>query len=238
MTSDIERLLRATYAASADLVDESAPDRMTGVDPRIEVPEARRWRDRRNPMLVAAAIGVIVVGAVVVGTAVTPGQHPSNPVALPAVSDSRGSSSVAMSTQPPPSSQYRTGPADPQVGVGYPFDLYTHCGIDFTRFGGRYWQAAAPLPEPSPLPDAQGVTTYTGYVSGVMTLVDQQTARFVVTDGSVTTNGQVIMFIASPPRHHPARNAVAGTGLASAKRSRGSRASRSRHRSGNEPSRS
>jgi len=77
-------------------------------------------------------------------------------------------------------SHLRRGPARPSLGVAYPFDVLSHCGIDYTRFGNRIWQAQQGQPEPSPLPDTQGNTRYTGYTAGTMTLISPYTAHFVI----------------------------------------------------------
>jgi hypothetical protein len=75
-----------------------------------------------------------------------------------------------------------------------PFELYTHYGIHFTTFAGRYWETLTALPDPQPVPNAQGVTTYTGYISGSMTLVDPNTLRFAINDPAVSITGQVVVF--------------------------------------------
>jgi hypothetical protein len=43
------------------------------------------------------------------------------------------------STDPP-----RTLPDDPVIGVAYPFDLYSHCGIDLASFAGHVWRSVQP----------------------------------------------------------------------------------------------
>jgi hypothetical protein len=73
----------------------------------------------------------------------------------------------------------RTGPAVAEVGRTYPFDLYTHCGIEYAPFGGKTWKAVTPLPEPRAKAGEDGITVYSGYTAGTMTLVDASTARFV-----------------------------------------------------------
>ena len=89
----------------------------------------------------------------------------------------------------------RLGPATPGRGVAYPFDLYSHCGIDFARFGGRIWRAQTPLPEPRTLPDAKGITTYTSYTAGTMTLLDDEIARFVIDERRYEVPGSpVVLF--------------------------------------------
>ncbi|GLZ35428.1 hypothetical protein Lesp02_76150 [Lentzea sp. NBRC 105346] len=57
-------------------------------------------------------------------------------------------------------------------------DVLTHCGLEYVRFDGRVWRAETPQPEPKVRPDEQGVTAYTGYTHGTITVVDQDTARF------------------------------------------------------------
>ena len=66
------------------------------------------------------------------------------------------------------------------IGGTYPFDLYTHCGIEYAPFGGKTWKAITPRPEPRPKAGENGITIYNGYTAGTMTLVDTFTARFVV----------------------------------------------------------
>jgi hypothetical protein len=185
-TDDVERRLRSAYAASAALVDEwpaSAADMVS--------PLARR-RDSRALLLVAAAIGVVVVAGIAVGATVAFGPRTTSQL-VPAVASSAPSPTAGSSALPPWTSP-RTGPARPLIGVAYAFDLYTHCGIDFTTFGGRAWQAVTSLPDPERLPDAHGMTTYTGYISGTMALADQNTLRFTVDDTTVAMTGRTIVF--------------------------------------------
>jgi hypothetical protein len=74
----------------------------------------------------------------------------------------------------------RQGPASPAVGTPYAFDLYTHCGGEYTRFAGRTWRADNPPGNPVPRADAAGVTRVTGYVYGTMTLLAADQAEFVI----------------------------------------------------------
>lgn len=191
MDDDVELRLRSAFAASARLVDDgvSAPAGVT----ELAADDRRRRGGWRAPRLVAAVVGVVLVGGVAVGATLAVGHHDrvGAPVLSTPLTSSSGSVGVAV---PPFSGSPRTGPATPQFGVAYPFDLYTHCGIDFAMFGGWYWQAIIALPDPRRTPDAHGVTTYTGYVSGLMTLVDQDTVQFVVHDPTVDINGQVVRF--------------------------------------------
>ena len=68
-------------------------------------------------------------------------------------------------------------PARPTTAA-QPVDVLTHCGLDYVRFQGRVWRAETPQPEPKQRPDSHGVTAYTGYTHGMITLVDENTARF------------------------------------------------------------
>ncbi|MFF7389236.1 hypothetical protein ACFZAE_12440 [Streptomyces scabiei] len=35
--------------------------------------------------------------------------------------------------------KWQDGPADPKQHKPYPYDIYTHCGIKWVKFGGRWW---------------------------------------------------------------------------------------------------
>jgi hypothetical protein len=65
---------------------------------------------------------------------------------------------------------------DPVIGVGYPFELLTHCGIQAANFAGHWWRATAPTDQPHP--------GGKGYTAGTMTLVSPQDARFDYPGGS------------------------------------------------------
>jgi hypothetical protein len=80
--------------------------------------------------------------------------------------DSRTATSVSPLTasSPPQVSSVapaRTGSDGSKTGMAYPFELFTHCGIEFANFGGRTWQADSPRPEPGLTPDTDGITRYT-----------------------------------------------------------------------------
>lgn len=65
---------------------------------------------------------------------------------------------------------------DPVIGVAYPFDLLTHCGIRSAKFGGHWWLAVAPTDQPHP----GGHDT----TAGTMTLVGPDDARFDYAGGT------------------------------------------------------
>ena len=56
-----------------------------------------------------------------------------------------------------------------EQGVGYPFNLQTHCGIEWAYFDGRYW---VPKGRPVPPPDWGSIER------GVMTVADNDAAVF------------------------------------------------------------
>ncbi|GAA4708608.1 hypothetical protein [Phytohabitans rumicis] len=94
----------------------------------------------------------------------------------------------------------RGGPADATVGTRYPFDLYVHCGGEFTRFAGKVWQTDTPPGNLAPRPDAEGRTRVTGYLPGTMELVRTDQARFVIDLHYVAAASPVVAF-------HPATTA-------------------------------
>jgi hypothetical protein len=95
------------------------------------------------------------------------------------VTSSSGVPQVPAVTWTPDPTAAKGGPDAPQIGVSYPFDLLTHCGIHWAAFGGKTWATDTQLPEPRPKPDPKtGVTTYTGYTAGFMTLLAPGTLRF------------------------------------------------------------
>ncbi|WP_194918715.1 hypothetical protein [Catenulispora rubra] len=107
--------------------------------------------------------------------------QPAGNAALPPASTTTSPTSTSLPavTRTPDPNHPSRGPATPVIGVAYPFDLFTHCGVHVAHFGGRDWITDAVQPEPKPKPDPRtGVTTYTGSTPGYMTLVSAGTARF------------------------------------------------------------
>jgi hypothetical protein len=151
-----------------------------------------RFPDRTGLALIGA-LSVALTGGCA-RTAATPA------AALPAAEHS---AVPAAQVAPVDLTHLRQGPADPQIGVAHPFDLFTHCGIEFARFGGQVWQAASPRPEPQAQPNASGDTAYTGYTAGTMTLVGTGVVRFVIDVRYAVADETVITFFpttgAPPP---------------------------------------
>ncbi|MFF1414271.1 hypothetical protein ACFVX6_31525 [Streptomyces sp. NPDC058289] len=69
-----------------------------------------------------------------------------------------------------------SGPAGPALGVPYPHELYVHCGIRYTKFGGRWWRAGPEVPEEALDPAVRAADPHT---AGTMVLVSAVEARFV-----------------------------------------------------------
>jgi len=86
----------------------------------------------------------------------------------------------------PPSAEplrHRTGPASPVLGTPYPYDLYTHCGIQDAYFENHWWQADSPTQDDP----SKGSNPYTGYLAGTMTLISPTAARFAGPHALVAT---------------------------------------------------
>lgn len=65
-----------------------------------------------------------------------------------------------------------------ELGKAYPFQLYTHCGVDLAvDFDGSFWQ----LSNPEEVPESLGDPSQ----EGTMTLIDSDYARFDFAGGSL-----------------------------------------------------
>ncbi|MEI5527426.1 hypothetical protein WB401_36260 [Streptomyces brasiliscabiei] len=73
--------------------------------------------------------------------------------------------------------KWQQGPAEPQQHKPYPYDIYTHCGIKWVKFGGRWWvldsvfTGAEQVQGEPPSQDGQ-------WLAGYMTLIGPDTANF------------------------------------------------------------
>jgi hypothetical protein len=154
---DVEARLRASLRAYADVVDETpapSPVRTGAGGPERSL--VRRWR---TPALVAAAVLAVAGGAWLVAD--DPGAP--SPTAAPA-STTADSGAEAAAAQPPDDdgagmraaedqlAAAAEGPAGQlvvvppaEIGVWYPFDLYTHCGIHGADVAGVWFAADPPL---------------------------------------------------------------------------------------------
>ena len=151
---DVEERLRASLNAYAEVVDDR-PLRRAPVGGR-RLPPSSRVRGWRAPALVAAAVLAVAGGAWLVTDAGAP-----SPTAASGSSTAEDGAEAAMAGEP--SAEVGTGarpsedraaaaagpggqlvvPTPAEVGVSYPFDLYTHCGIFGADVAGA-WFAADP----------------------------------------------------------------------------------------------
>lgn len=151
-----EELRRALHA----LADRPAVPAPT---PHAVVRAARVRRRRR-----VAGAGLATAAAVLaVLVAPWPSAEGSRERALPAASAPPADGS---SVPPVPAD-----PSGPALGVPYPHELYVHCGIHYTKFGGRWWRAEPEVPEEA----LDAAVRENPYTSGTMVLVSVVEARFV-----------------------------------------------------------
>jgi hypothetical protein len=170
---DIEERLRASLRAYAELVD--APEE-PGVRASAPWPVAGRRR-RRGAVLAAAAAAAVVSGSVWLA-----GVDRSDPVAGQATGSTAESSveaaegdTRAAAEAPAVPGEVLTAPPSPQVGVAYPVDLLTHCGIVGTDIGGTWFAAEVPLVDgPGNPPPGWG----NPYQRGTLTLLAADEAVF------------------------------------------------------------
>lgn len=101
--------------------------------------------------------------------------------------------SACAGSQPSPdaTSNPRLGPAEPELGIAYPYDLYSHCGIMFAKFGGKVWKADDAVGAWAPRPDDRGAVVDSGYTAGTMTMIDADTIVFAVDERRYVTDGSV-----------------------------------------------
>jgi hypothetical protein len=172
----VEQRLRASLHAYAELVDasEERAVRAPGLRP---VPRRRHWR--------GAALAAAAAAAVVAGSVWLAGVDRSDPVAGSATGSTTSSGEASAETtdgetwaaagDPALPGEVLAAPASPQVGVAYPVDLLTHCGIVGTDVGGTWFAAEQPLVEgPGNPPPGWG----NPYQRGTLTLLAADEAVF------------------------------------------------------------
>ncbi|MFF3312842.1 hypothetical protein [Streptomyces sp. NPDC002952] len=87
------------------------------------------------------------------------------------------------------------GPAHPKELKAYPYDIYTHCGIKWAEFGGRWWVLDSVLPGAEQVKgEAQSHDSET--LAGYMTLTSPDTANF---DAAGTPTLQFVPSKVDPP---------------------------------------
>ena len=179
---DVEARLRAALDAYADVVDDqpvSRPARSAG-------PHRSPLRGWRASVLAAAAALAVVGGTWVV---LDGGTDPSTTAAsgggeAPALDDdARAETAPEAATggdaEDQAGSAFDTavplsGLPALEVGVPYPFDLYTHCGVLGADVGGVWFAAEPPLVEESGPPAGWG----NPYQAGTLTLESADEAVF------------------------------------------------------------
>jgi hypothetical protein len=136
VSDDLERRLRDSLRAYAELVD--APD--SAVPSARATPKAplRRWR---GAVLAAAAAAVVVTGSVWF-VDVKGADNSASSAASDMAATAGGPQSDTGAA-----AEAKSASASLEVGVAYPFDLYTHCGVRGADLGGVWFAVGPPLVE-------------------------------------------------------------------------------------------
>jgi hypothetical protein len=180
---DIEARLRASLHAYAEVAGDEPLRRAPVARPRrgSAVSRARGWR---APLLVAAAVLAVAGGAWLVVD-----QGPPSPTAASSEDatvldgNSRAESAPEPSTDSSAEAQAGAAavpgeelglPTPVEVGVAYPVDLSTHCGILGADVGGVWFAADPPLVEEYGAPAGWGDP----YQRGILTLESGDEAVF------------------------------------------------------------
>lgn len=98
----------------------------------------------------------------------------SSPTDTPAAEGYRGPTLPARTAE---GGHWKEGPAKPVQHKPYPYDLYTHCGIKWARFGGRWWVLDTVFPGVEQV-RGKRPSRYTQTLAGYMTLIGPDTANF------------------------------------------------------------
>jgi hypothetical protein len=179
VTDELERRLRDSLRAYAEVVQAPDDDALPVQTARPR-PAPRRWR---GAILVAAAAAAVVTGSVWVVSDGGPPSAAGNAVSAQddthagAPASNTGAGAVAESGGLADSAVPAQGSALPsplEMGVAYPVDLLTHCGIRGLDLGGVWFAADTPLVEeggnPPPgwgNPDQHGTVTLLSHDTAV-----------------------------------------------------------------------
>jgi hypothetical protein len=69
------------------------------------------------------------------------------------------------------------GPRNPKRKVAYAYDLFSHCGIRYAKFGGRWWSISAIRTDTRSRVEGSGKEGF-NYTAGYMTLFSKNMAVF------------------------------------------------------------
>ena len=177
---DVEARLRASLHAYADVVDvePARSPRRAGGGQRSS--GLRGWR---SSVLAAAAVLAVAGGTWVVLDGVDDSSPTASGGGEAAVlgGDSRAESAPGQSTDSSAEAGAAADAAVPlsefaqvEVGVTYPFELYTHCGVVGADVGGVWFAADPPLVEAGGPPPGWGDP----YQRGTLTLESTDVAAF------------------------------------------------------------
>jgi hypothetical protein len=76
-------------------------------------------------------------------------------------------------------SHFEIGPASASIGVAYPFDLFLHCGGQFTSFSSAQWRTNTPPGRGHPDPSATIISSIDfDFIAGWMIQTGEDTAEF------------------------------------------------------------
>ena len=149
------------------------------------MPEPHRAREasRLAPLLTVAAAAVLAVACA--GSSTPSSTPPATTGATPAATPEPTASATpsvepTISTPPQPGSQEVTPSSPPKdVGAVEELTLFTHCGLLPGRvdWAGSFWAETSRAPTGGPIGDPED--------SGRMTLINETTARFEASTGTV-----------------------------------------------------
>ncbi|MFI1398774.1 hypothetical protein [Streptomyces sp. NPDC020681] len=158
--NDEEEMLRQGLRDLAEL-DGGRAGGLTPVESFLA--KAHRARARRRVAAVACAVVLVAGGS---GLAVRLTDQ------TPGTADPSTAASVA--NDPP----LRLGPTEPKIGVAYPYDLVQSCGLKFAVFGGGKWASTGRSAKDGSAAATSELTRHGDRVSGRMTLISEDVARF------------------------------------------------------------
>ena len=78
-----------------------------------------------------------------------------------------------------------SAPTHTSAHVGRPYQLYTHCGIEWAKINGTFWHVAKPLSDGSGNPPSGWGNPFQ---DGTLTFVSASRARFDSPAGAATFN--------------------------------------------------